>query len=177
MGGRKRVNDGTEGHCFSFTLLSAIHQQSQHVSQLILGSITHFLFTICFTHLIKKNFYVLTHIRVDRSLWDAYYDPLHLCGFFFFFSLSQELQRIMWCGALRATAAPSSRIVSKCSPEFAWSEGTVHLLRCVWGALGGGCTSPLQAESGVICLNRDTAINLSCPLSFCPEWNQHSTSG
>lgn len=50
MGGHERVNDGTEGHCFSFTLLCAIHQHSQHVLQLILRSIIQKAFTICFIH-------------------------------------------------------------------------------------------------------------------------------
>lgn len=43
-----------------------------------------------------------------------------------------------------------------------------------FGCKGGVCwTNPLQAESGVICLTGDTAINLSCPLSFAQ--NQIST--
>lgn len=86
------------------------------------------------------------------------------------------------CGAERSGPCWLNRpgIVSECGPEFALSEETVHLLNTAFDAFkargGGVCRTtpqPLKAESGVIGLFGDTAINLSTVHSLLPHQIDH----
>lgn len=72
--GHEGVNDGTEGHRFSFTLLYAFHQHAQHVLQLILRSIIHKLFTICFTH-----WETVLHTLLLNEKRRFVFAPLYVC--------------------------------------------------------------------------------------------------